>query len=161
MQQFLCDEMLARLGRWLRAAGYDTLIAKPGDSDRLLLKQAIDEERLLLTRDRKMLELKGAEEVVLLLADGDLDSWAGELAARLDLEWLNRPFSRCLLCNGLLQPGAGDYAGQLPAYVPAEGIPCFHCPACAKAFWLGGHSERMRRRLAQWQIATPAGGNES
>jgi uncharacterized protein with PIN domain len=27
MRGFLCDEMLRGLGRWLRAAGYDTVIA--------------------------------------------------------------------------------------------------------------------------------------
>ena len=34
--RLLCDEMLARLGRWLRAAGYDTEIATGGASDRAL-----------------------------------------------------------------------------------------------------------------------------
>jgi hypothetical protein len=28
--RFLCDEMLHGLGRWLRAAGYDTVIAESG-----------------------------------------------------------------------------------------------------------------------------------
>jgi uncharacterized protein len=28
--RFLCDEMLRGLGRWLRAAGYDTVIADGG-----------------------------------------------------------------------------------------------------------------------------------
>jgi hypothetical protein len=28
--RFLCDEMLRGLGRWLRAAGYDTVIAEVG-----------------------------------------------------------------------------------------------------------------------------------
>ena len=161
MQRLICDEMLTRLGRWLRAAGYDTLIAEPGMPDRRLLRQAIDEGRRLISRDRKLLEFKGAEGVVLLLADGDMESWAGELAERLAIDWLHRPFSRCLNCNGILQPGPGAYANQLPAYVPAEKIPTFHCPACAKAFWLGGHSERMRRRLTQWQSASANEKNES
>jgi len=151
MPRLICDEMLTRLGHWLRAAGYDTLIAEPGMPDRLLLGQAIAEGRQLLTRDRKMLERKGASEVVLLLAGGDLDAWAGELTERLEIDWLHRPFSRCLGCNDELLPGPGAYADQLPAYVPAEEIPTFHCPACAKAYWLGGHSERMRRRLSAWQ----------
>ena len=151
MQRFLCDEMLTRLGRWLRAAGYDTRIAEPGMPDRLLLQLANDEGRRLISRDRKLLEFKGAEGIVLLLADGDLDGWAGQLAERLGVDWLHRPFSRCLLCNGELLPGPGAYEEQLPAYVSAENIPSFHCPACAKAYWLGGHSERMRRRLSDWQ----------
>lgn len=157
MQRFLCDEMLARLGRWLRAAGYDTVIAGPGLDDRTLVAQALSEGRRLLTRDRKMLEFRGAADTVLLLANGDMDTWASELSRRLGVDWLYDPFCRCLNCNALLRPGPGDYAGQLPAYVPAEAIPCFHCPACAKAFWLGGHTQRMRRRLARWQAADYSG----
>ncbi len=31
--RFLCDEMLTRLARWLRAAGYDTVMLEIGESD--------------------------------------------------------------------------------------------------------------------------------
>ena len=55
----LCDRMLIRLGRWLRAAGYDTEIAADAIADRLLLDHAIREGRLLLTRDRKLAEHRG------------------------------------------------------------------------------------------------------
>lgn len=35
--RLLCDEMLIRLGRWLRAAGYDTAIATARGADRALV----------------------------------------------------------------------------------------------------------------------------
>lgn len=54
--RFLCDEMLAGLGRWLRIAGYDTAIASGGRRDRDLVKQAHAEQRILLTRDRRVVE---------------------------------------------------------------------------------------------------------
>lgn len=151
MQRFLCDEMLARLGRWLRAAGYDTVIAEAGIDDRALLNHAMHGGRCLITRDRKILEMKGANGVVLLLPDAGMDAWAQILAAQLAVDWLYNPFCRCLVCNTPLRPGPGDYVGQLPDYVPAEAIPCFHCPVCARAFWPGGHTRRMRRRLKAWQ----------
>ena len=44
--RFLCDEMLAGLGRWLRIAGYDTAIASGGRRDRDLVKQAHAEQRI-------------------------------------------------------------------------------------------------------------------
>ena len=154
MQRFLCDEMLARLGRWLRAAGYDTVIAEAGIDDRVLLTHAMHSNRRLFTRDRKMLEMKGAEDVVLLLPDAEMDEWVALLASELGINWLYDPFCRCLACNGMLETGPGDYAEQMPDYVLAEAIPCFHCPACAKAFWLGGHTQRMRRQLEKWQAGT-------
>jgi uncharacterized protein len=44
--------MLTGIGRWLRAAGYDTVIAAGGASDADLLAQARAESRVLLTCDR-------------------------------------------------------------------------------------------------------------
>jgi uncharacterized protein with PIN domain len=43
--------MLKGIGRWLRAAGYDTAIARAGALDENLLAQARSEERVLLTCD--------------------------------------------------------------------------------------------------------------
>lgn len=147
---FLCDEMLKGLGKWLRAAGYDTLIAEAGVSDRELLATAIRENRLLITRDRSFLQRKGAEGIVLLLEQCGLESWVKALSTELAINWLHAPFCRCLLCNRPLESGPGPYAAQMPAYVLAEGVPSFHCPNCAKAFWRGGHVQRMRLRLELW-----------
>jgi uncharacterized protein len=42
--------MLRGLGRWLRAAGYDTLIAERGLADRVLARRCAEEDRVLLTK---------------------------------------------------------------------------------------------------------------
>ena len=52
--RFLCDEMLVRLARLLRAAGYDTSLATDGEADAALLRLARDEGRILLTRDKRL-----------------------------------------------------------------------------------------------------------
>jgi len=152
--RFLCDEMLKGLGKWLRAAGYDTLVAAPGANDRDLLASAIEENRILLTRDRSFPERKGSAGVVFLLDESGLENWVRELNRRLSreqaIDWLHAPFTRCLVCNGELAAGPGPYAGQMPDYVSTGNVPSFHCPDCARAYWRGGHVQRMRRRLAQW-----------
>lgn len=38
--RLLCDEMLKGIGRWLRAAGYDTAIAQDGVADEDLLARS-------------------------------------------------------------------------------------------------------------------------
>jgi len=158
--RFLCDEMLKGLGKWLRAAGYDTLVAAPGASDRDLLACAIEEKRLLITRDRSFLQRKGSDGVVLLLTESGLENWIRTLSSELAIDWLHAPFTRCLICNRPLAAGPGPHAAQMPDYVPAEGVPSFHCPDCARAFWRGGHVERMRRRLEKWQARGVAEGAE-
>jgi len=98
--------MLMRLGRWLRAAGHDVLMFPAGTPDRRLLAAASRDGRLLVTRDRKLMELRDAPATQLLLRSNDTEACARELTARCHIDWLFRPFSRCLLCNALLQPGS-------------------------------------------------------
>ena len=66
MPRFLCDEMLHGLGRWLRAAGYDTVIAKGGIPDRELARRCAGEDRILLTKDRHLATAAGIAPVVLV-----------------------------------------------------------------------------------------------
>lgn len=152
MPRFLCDEMLGRLCRYLRAAGYDALLAS-GYSDRELLRQCHAEGRYFLTQDQLVREHKAAHGVALLLPQGDLDRLAAALGAHFKLDWLNHSFTRCLEDNTPLV--AADAAAL--AHVPADALrpnePLCHCPACGRIYWRGSHYKRMRARLAAWQAA--------
>lgn len=147
--RFLCDEMLAGLGRWLRAAGFDTAQAPRGTADGLLLVLAAGEGRLFLTRDRAVMQHRAARSGVMVLEGEGMDAWAAELRHRAGLDWTHRPFSRCLLCNQALEPAAPETALALPEAVRAAG-PVLWCAGCGKAYWRGGHVRRMRSRLERW-----------
>lgn len=147
--RFLCDEMLRGLARWLRAAGYDTSIATVGAADRDLLAQAVAEGRILLSRDRRLLEHRGAADHAVLLESEGIEGWAREMSARLAVNWNYRPFSRCLTCNTPLRPiDAGAHA--LPEGAVRAGGPLHWCPRCDQVFWQGGHVRRMRARLERF-----------
>jgi uncharacterized protein len=149
--KLLCDEMLQRLGRWLRAAGYDTVIAEGGKRDRDLLARAIRERRVLVTRDRKLAEHRGADGLVVVLRANDLEGCVGELTGRLAIDWLLNSFTRCILCNAELAPLPPALMPGVPRSLAGSGAGLRHCPLCWKIFWKGGHVERMRRRLESWQ----------
>ena len=149
--KLLCDEMLQRLGRWLRAAGYDTVIAEGGKRDRDLLARAMRESRVLITRDRKLAEHRGAEASVVVLRANGLEACVVELTEQLGIDWLLNPFTRCILCNAELAPLPPALLSAIPASLAASEADLHHCPLCWKLFWKGGHVERMRRRLESWQ----------
>ncbi len=146
----LCDHMLIRLGRWLRAAGYDTEIAGDAIADRLLLDHAIREGRLLITRDRKLAEHRGAWRRVIVLDGNSMRECAREVSERLTIDWLYDPFSRCILCNTLLIPASPDRQLQVPKISAATEGEIHWCPGCDKVYWPGGHVRRMHGRLARW-----------
>jgi len=145
--RFLCDAMLGGLARWLRAAGYDTLLARH-ESDRELLALARSSGRHFLTCDRTVREHKAARGVALVLPQTKLDDIAVILGRHFGLDWLLRPFSRCVLDNALLQGATAEQVAAHPHPLQGE---VMHCPACDRLYWEGSHLGRMRRRLARWQ----------
>jgi uncharacterized protein with PIN domain len=142
--------MLIRLGRWLRAAGYDTAIATARGADRALLDDARRQGRTLITRDRKMLEIRNARACTLVLAGNGLGKWVVEVTEGLGIDWLKAPFSRCLLCNGILDVAAEDVRVRLPERVKEFAARATWCRNCDKLYWPGGHVQRMRHRLEAW-----------
>lgn len=126
--RFLCDEMLGHLCRYLRAAGYDALLASDGRSDGDLLRQCRGEERYFLTQDRLVREHKAARGVALLLPQGDLDRLAAALGAHFGLDWLARAFTRCLEDNTPLAAADAAALARIPADALRPDEPLCHCP---------------------------------
>jgi uncharacterized protein with PIN domain len=147
-ERLLCDVMLIGLGRWLRAAGHDVLFAGPQDPDEKLLAMAEEAGRRLLTADRLL--AKRARRALLLPATG-LDEQAARLSERIGLDWLQDPFSRCLLDNTLLQRLPPEQIEAVPDRARTLPGPFNRCPSCGRIFWPGSHVRRMQARLETWQ----------
>ena len=148
--RFLCDEMLRKLAHWLRAAGYDTDLAEEGDSDRALLKRAVKENRLFITRDRKLCEFRHASETVILLHSNDMHSCAKELQKLLSINWFIKPFSRCLVCNTPLTIAPATSIDEVPEQSRRTVTQLFYCNHCDKLYWQGSHVRRLRNLFTQW-----------
>jgi uncharacterized protein with PIN domain len=149
--RFLCDAMLGRLARWLRAAGHDTRLADEADDDRHLLEIAVREGRILLTLDRRLAGRKAGAGRVVLLHSESVAEQAGELRRGLGVDWLRDPFSRCVVDNTPLRPAGAEQVATLPEKVRALGGPVAECPHCHRLYWPGDHHRRMRERLESWQ----------
>jgi len=149
-RKLLCDEMLARLARWLRAAGYDTALAPAGWDDAQLLDQAHAEGRLAITCDRELARRRAGRGRVVVLSAATLADQVREVTERLDIDWLLAPFSRCLVDNAPVRPATEAEIANLPWQGLGVHAPITVCPACGRLFWNGGHIRRMRARLEQW-----------
>lgn len=156
--RFLCDEMLGRLCRYLRAAGYDTLFANSGHQDRDLLRQCHEEGRYFLTQDQLVREHKAARDIALILPQGNTDQLAAMLGARFQLDWLSHAFTRCLQDNTLLLAADTTAAARVPQDARRPDEPLTVCPACGRVYWRGSHYKRMHARLTKWQADTNLAG---
>ena len=132
-QRFLVDLMLMRLGRWLRLLGQDVALPK-GKSDAVLLLQAKEECRTIITRDKGLfLAAPGAGASCLLIRSSKISDQLSEMAEagvalRLDPR-------RCTLCNGRLEE------------MKTSGTKRWQCSACKKLYWEGGHWKKMESML--------------
>jgi uncharacterized protein with PIN domain len=157
--RWLCDRMLERLARWLRAAGHDAASAPAGASDADLLQLAQREGRTLLTRDREL--AARACEAVLIEGDDGADAEALDLGRkRPALDWSLARFTRCLMDNAPLRPASPEDVARMPGRAQALEGPFRICPACWRLYWPGSHVKRMSARLDRFAAARAPDGGE-
>jgi uncharacterized protein with PIN domain len=142
--------MLAGLARWLRAAGHDTLIAEPAAADAHVIATCQAEQRVLVSRDRRLIERAQAAIPAVLLTGKSLDEDARQLATVLGLDWIDAPFTRCLIDNSVLRPANETERLNVPERSRNLPGPFNACPSCGRVFWPGGHAQRMLARLEGW-----------
>ena len=141
--------MLGTLARWLRILGYDTIF-DPALDDHQLARLALAQDRVLLTRDRALSQKRGVR--TLLIESEQLDDQIRQVLADLQLE-PGRSFSRCPVCNELLEPIDREAAqNRVPAYVARTHETFKHCPGCGRVYWRGSHWQQMDEHLAQLQL---------
>lgn len=144
--------MLAGLGKWLRAAGYDTRIINDRTDDQSILELALKENRLLLTRDHHFITLKPENHKVVFLKGNSIKTCIAELNEKLSINWLLHPFSRCLVCNSPFEEPDKELICKLvPADVRISSNAFSYCPHCKKIYWEGSHTKRMLKQLRKWQ----------
>lgn len=140
----MCNE----LGRWLRAAGYDTSLVEDHIEDREIFDRASHENRYLLTRDKEFLAWDPEHKIVIFLRGTSLDGWAKQLRQEEGIDWLFHPFSRCLVCNAILEKTL--HVTGVPEGVRKMTNEFWVCPQCQRTFWLGSHTNRMKEKLKSW-----------
>lgn len=141
--RFLCDAMLGRLARWLRLLGYDAAYSDAGDHE--LARRARAEDRILLTRDTKLVERRGIQ--ALLITSQAPDAQLRQVVQEFDLRQ-SKVFSRCAACNTPLRHIPKPAVRELvPPYVFRRHTSFQECPGCGRIYWRGSHWQRIRDRL--------------
>jgi uncharacterized protein with PIN domain len=145
---FVLDNHLGQLATYLRMLGFDALYRNDYQDDELA-HVAIQEGRILLTRDRRLLMRK-----VITLGycphQSDPRQQAVEVLRRFNLFGQVRPFQRCLRCNAPLQPVSKQDVLDRLEPLTKQYYNEFHlCPSCNQVYWKGSHFERMQQMIAE------------
>jgi uncharacterized protein with PIN domain len=137
------DAMLGRLAKWLRILGYDTRYWRGHDAGLVLV--VLSEDRLLLTRDTRLVRRLRPEQVLFIESD-HYGEQVRQVLARLGPP--PRRGHRCIRCNlPLERADKPELRGKVPEYVWLRHDRFARCGGCGRIYWEGTHFERMREAL--------------
>jgi uncharacterized protein len=146
--QFVADGHLGKLARDLRLLGFDTVYERDAADDRLV-RIATEQQRALLTRDRRLL-------MHAAVADGYCprshvaDEQLVEVIRRFELLPATQPYSRCLRCNGTLQGvDKESVLEQLEPLTKMYYTDFRRCVECGRIYWSGSHASKLESRIAR------------
>lgn len=145
--QFVLDVHLGRLARYLRLLGFDAMWRNDA-SDEDLASISVLEKRILLSRDRGLLK-RSAVTHGYCVRETAWRAQVVEVLRRFDLFEAIAPFSRCLECNGRLEPvGKAAVEANLPPRTRRDHEEFHRCRDCGRVYWQGSHFDRLRAVVA-------------
>jgi uncharacterized protein with PIN domain len=148
--KFAADRMLGRLARWLRVLGLDVIYG-PHLTGYGLIRAARQEQRLILTRDRR-LKQKQPPKFILIESD-HYPEQLRQVIQECGLIVGAALFTRCLECNAVLQLQAKQSVEKtVPPYVFATQESFSWCPKCHRVYWPATHHERMLGELRRLDL---------
>lgn len=144
--RFVVDVHLGKLTRYLRMAGFDTAYRNDAN-DKELIRKMLDEGRVLLTRDRRLLMHKVVKKGYFVRSDQAVEQLE-EVLLRFDLSRKVRPFTRCIHCNGRLeQADKSEVFDQLEPLTKRYYNNFARCMDCKQIYWAGSHRDRFDPKL--------------
>ncbi len=146
----MVDHNVGKLARWLRMMGFDSLFFT-GEDDSQMVKQALAEGRILLTRDTGIMQRRvvnnGRLKAVLFTSE-EPEQQMRKVVSEFNLKEQSKPFTICLEDNQpLVSVSPADIKERVPPYVYRTQTQYMECPACHRVYWRGTHWLAMLHRL--------------
>ena len=152
IEKFVADGHLGKLVRDLRLLGIDVTYDRAAE-DRQLVRTASDENRALLTRDRRLLMHAAVRHGYYLRSQNPLEQTV-EVLRRFNLSNAFTPFSRCLRCNESLDPAKkADVFDELEPLTRIYYEQFRRCRGCGQVYWSGSHFDKLRARIEEIRAA--------
>jgi uncharacterized protein with PIN domain len=143
--KFAADRMLGKLAKWLRLMGQDVIYG-PHLCGYGLIRAARQEDRLILTRDRRLKQRQPPD--YLFIESDHYREQLRQVVRACNLDPMARALTRCAECNRMLEARAKAAVETLvPPYVFATQERFFACPECGRVYWAATHHERMLEEL--------------
>lgn len=152
--RFVTDVNLGRLARFLRLLGLDTL-CDPALDDAELGHLSTGQDRILLTRDVELLKHKTLTHGYFVRAIAPR-AQVLEVANRFRIGPHLAPFTRCMMCNGSLEPRAkADVIERVPDGTGRHIEQYSYCSECDRIYWRGAQHPSLSRLVEAVRAGSP------
>jgi uncharacterized protein with PIN domain len=148
LPRFILDNHLGRLAAYLRMLGFDALY-RNDFQDEELARVCNREERILLTRDKRLL-MRNLVRRGYWLRSKIPHRQLEEVVRRFGLAGMTQPFQRCVRCNEpLVHVRKQDILHRLKPLTRQYFDDFRLCPACDQIYWKGSHYQHMCQLIEQ------------
>jgi uncharacterized protein len=147
VMKFLCDDNLGKLAKYLRLMGFDTAFTAIISNGELIAKM-LKEDRLVITRDRRLADRIETGRIVVVDIDSP-EEQLRQIMKKLAIPIIReRFFSRCLICNEVCREiNANEIKDKVFPYILKTKNQFRQCPKCDRIFWQGSHYRHMIAKL--------------
>jgi len=146
--KFILTRELGRLCKWLRILGFDTEYYNQDNMSSLII-QALREERIILTRNKKLISHQGIK--VIEIKEDLIKNQLVEVLKALKIHPASETmFTRCIICNqNLINIDKQILKDKVPEYVFNTQKNFVFCPNCKRIYWQGTHWGNVERILRE------------
>lgn len=141
--------MLGKLSRWLRILGHDVQYFKSA-SDKNLIEWATTRDRILLTKDQKLVQHAIKRGINVFFVEGtDIVTMLSNLFIHFNLVLeINLSISRCPKCNErLISVSKDSIFNEIPELTSIYYNEYWKCTKCGQIYWLGSHWKKIIKTL--------------
>ncbi|MEE8495712.1 MAG: Mut7-C RNAse domain-containing protein [Xanthomonadales bacterium] len=156
---FILDVHLGKLARHLRMLGFDAAYDRDRD-DETIIDLSLEQKRIILTRDIGLLKQSRVTHGYWLRHQQPPEQLK-EVLLSLDLLRQLHPFTRCMDCNGKIQPVAkNEISAQVAPEILGRFETFWRCQDCRKIYWQGSHYHQMLERIGKIELDMMSARNE-
>jgi len=141
---FVLDVHLGELAKLLRFLGFDTFYENHLHDDEIV-RIALNDKRLILTRDKLLLMRKEVTHGYFLRNINPYKQ-VEEVVLKFQLQGMIKPFTRCSVCNGeISEIEKREIVHLLPEDTLGYYDKFFRCSSCNRIYWEGSHHKKIKR----------------
>ncbi len=130
--------------------GFDSLFFN-GEDDSQMVRQALAEYRILLTRDTGIMKRRAITSgriKAILFETEEPELQMQQLVSLMDIKKQSHPFTICLECNQqLVDRSPTEVKDRVPPYVFKTQTQYMECLGCRRIYWRGTHWQAMLNKL--------------